>query len=297
MLRHPLLIQACVLALASPAFGQLIGPIPPATPPAPAYVPGAPNPPAEIERPPSEPVAPSIIERTPSGDLRPPAVTAEQAAVEKYPFSAEARAKIAKSLAARELDIDRFVIANLDKVRAARAMRAKVESAAEYAPLFEARDLIIALRYERLINRLLRDGAINMGQRARLDEALRDYDKARAEQITKDTAADPNRTAILHLRQSFHDATRELFDSLDRQIQTLTDNFEAIAAKASIPEPDQSKLANALAALKVARGTPNVTLAKARKDIVRALVSDELGDASRRMLLNETQNERATAPR
>lgn len=251
--RLHLFTQACALSLALPAAAQLIGPIPPAAPPAPAYVPGAPAPESQFDRLPPEPAAPSIIERTPGGDLRPPAATPERAAIDKYPFTPETRAKIAKSIAARDLDLDRFVITNLDEVLAAHAMRPTVESATEYAPLFEARDLVGALRHERLIDRLLRDGAINMAQRARLDEALRDYHKARSEQISKDAAADPNRTAILHLRQSFHDTTRELLDSYDAMLSDLARNFWNVKDGLGL-RPDQAKTSHDMWALRTTEG-------------------------------------------
>ena len=93
--------------------------------------------------------------------------------------------------------------------------------------LFAARDVVVALRFERLIDRLERARAITPAQRVRLDETLLSYDKARKQQIDADAGNDPTRAAILNLRQTFADATREVFESLDRQMDDFIENYEA----------------------------------------------------------------------
>jgi hypothetical protein len=210
---------------------QLIGPIPPAAPPTPRYIqPESRDAPPRVDAPETEPIAPSIIARDERGRLGPLKGTAEEAVVAAYPFDAARRAKIAASAAARTLDLDRFVIANLDKVLAARRMKGTVEREGELDKLLGIREVTAAVRFERLIDRLERDRAVTLAQRVRLDEALLAYDKARGAQIEDEAGGDPTRSAVLNLRQTFADATREPLASLDRQIDDLSENRPALAA-------------------------------------------------------------------
>jgi len=218
------LIPLLVLALGSAARAQLIGPIPPATPPTPEYVPPPPGP--KVDVPETAPIAPSIVERDDRGRVKALRTTPEEAAVARYPLDDKQREKVSRSAAARQLDLDRFVANNVEKVLAARAMESKVSQAVDYQPLFEARDAVAALRFEGLLERLVRDQAITVVQRNRLEEAVREYDKARKDQIEKDTGGDPTRTAVLVLRQTYEDSTREPFASLEKQINDFINNGE-----------------------------------------------------------------------
>lgn len=233
--------MVCVLAGAAGARAQLIGPIPPATPPTPAY-----TAPPKVETPDIEPAvveppAPSIVVLDEQGRLKPITGTAEEAAVAAYPFDSKRREKIAASIAARKLDLDRFIITNLDKALAAEKMRERVQTESAYDKLFEARDLTIALRHERLIDRLERDRAITMAQRVRLDETLLAYDRARQEEIDKEAGADPARKGVLNLRQTFADAMKEPMESLERQMRDVAAHLRELVS-ATIPltlRPDQ----------------------------------------------------------
>ena len=210
--RTALLVSVVVSWCAPHALAQLIGPIPPATAPTPEYVPPERReiPAPHVAVPEVEPPAPTIVRKDDNGRLKPITGTAEGAAIAAYAFDAARRAKIASTGAARTLDLDRFVVQNLDKVLAARKMREKVENASDFNDLFAARDVVVALRFERLIDRLERERAITMAQRVRLDETLLNYEKARRAEIEQQTGNDPTRAAILNLRQTFADTTRLL---------------------------------------------------------------------------------------
>ncbi len=233
----------CVLASAGGALGQLIGPIPPATPPTPAYVAPAPLDVPEMEPAVVEPPAPSIVVRDEYGRLKPIVGTPEEAAVAAYSFDAKRREKIAASATARKLDLDRFVVTNLDKALAAEKMRERVRTESEFGKLFEARELTVAMRYERLIDRLERDRAITAAQRVRLDETLLAYDRARQEEIDKEAGEDPTRKGVLNLRQTFADAMREPMESLERQMRDVAEHLRELVS-VNVPlnlRPDQEE--------------------------------------------------------
>lgn len=233
------------------AFAQFIGPVPPAPPKREDFVPPPPAPaPDAVE---NEPLAPSIVKLDDQGRLIPLATSAEEAAVIAYPLKPERRQLAEKSIAARRRDLERFVLLNLDKVLAAYDLRDKVAGASEFNTLFAARDIVAALKQERLLDRLQRDSAINPQQRVRLDEAVRNYEVALKQQFDKDTAGDPTRQAILNLRQTFADATREHFQALDRVLARLAADPQGIAAKAGLDDTQRTALMGISAEPKDAR--------------------------------------------
>jgi hypothetical protein len=223
-----LLTRSPVLALLFPAIAaaQLIGPIPPApTPPEPAApVPAAAQP--EVKPPPGEPDAPSIVERD-KGRLK-LLDSPEEAAAAKYPFDQDRRSRIAASLKSRAADMDRFVVASLDRVLEAQRLSPEVAGASDFDTLFKARDTVSALKFEHPLDRLLRDNAVSLEHKTRLDEAVREYDTACKKQLDADAGGDPSRAAVLNLRRTFRDVTREPIASLERQLKTLGDNSEAV---------------------------------------------------------------------
>jgi hypothetical protein len=274
-----IVVLACTLA--RPAAAQLIGPIPPATTPAPAQSTGLA--PAEIKPPPSEPDAPSIVEHD-KGRLKPLPTTPDEAAVARYPFEESRRTNIAASLKARSADLDRFVITKLDRVLEAQNLQPQVEAASDFDTLFKARDTVAALKFERPLDRLLRDGAITLEHKTRLDEAVREYETARKKQNDTDAAGDPTRAAVLALRQTFDDATRELFISLERQLTPLADHFDAIIDSLSL-RPEQTDARRAIKQQLIREGIKHPCPAPAQQRLITAFWHDVLDIEQKRAAL------------
>lgn len=249
---HRALATLGVLSAASIASGQFVGPIPPKPENPPEYVPSA-APPA-LPAPENEPLAPSIVNRNESGALVPLDTSPEEAALRAYPFKPEVRIRVETSLQSRARDMDIFVRQNLNQVLAAEAMRKKVAGASDFNALFEARDAVAAIRQERLFDRMQRDGAITPQQRVRLDECVRNYEVALKEQFAKDTDGDPTRQAILNLRQTYADSTREHFDALDRQLVIAAANAADAPSRLVLNE-SQQRLIRAFAAAPIADRT------------------------------------------
>lgn len=213
-----------VLGGATASHAQFIGPVPAKGEPLPPSPrPAAPSPPApqDLSKDDSEPPAPSIVDRDSSGALKILERGAEEEAVARYPFAEDRRAKLLRSIAARDLETDRFVIQKIDAVLKVEAMRERVLAATEFSPLFAARDAVASLRTERLFDRLQRDGAISALQRTRLDQSVREYEKAVRDHFEQQTGGDPTRQAVLNLRQTYIDSTREPLQSLARLLADL----------------------------------------------------------------------------
>jgi hypothetical protein len=260
----------CLVALAPAARAQLVGPIPPATPPTPAYTPPPKLDVPDIEPAPVEPPAPSIVARDDKGILKPITGTPEEAAVAAYSFEAKRREKIAASAAARKLDLDRFIITNLDKALAAEKMRDRVQTESEFSKM-KAEIVTVAMRFERLIDRLERDRAITAAQRVRLDETLLAYDRARQEEIDKQAGDDPTRKGVLNLRQTFADAMREPMESLERQMRDVAEHLFDPASAFKL-RPDQE---GTLAALRAESPTSKANIDRQKMKIVRELLDLE----------------------
>lgn len=258
-------------AWAMSCHAQLIGPIPRATPPTPAYTPPAFIEPPVVEPAVVEPPAPSIVARDERGRLKPIVGTPEEAAVAAYAFDAARREKIAASAAARKVDLDRFVITNLDKALAAEKMQERVRTESEFGKLFEARDLTVAMRFERLIDRLERDRAITAAQRVRLDETLLTYERARQEEIDAEAGSDPTRKGVLNLRQTFADAMKEPMESLERQMRDVAEHlFDPASTFKLRPEVEAT-----LAALRAESPASKENIDKQSMKIVREMLDLE----------------------
>jgi hypothetical protein len=271
------------LIAAGAASAQLIGPIPP-KPAAPQTTePGPLGPVPEVMPPEGEPRAPSIIERDADGRLKTIDGSPEMAAVAKYPFDAERRAKIAASQSARRADVDKLVVTRLESVLDVRRLLPQVRSASDFETLFKARDAVAALRMEKPLDRLLRDGAITIEHKVRLEEAVREFDTARKKQIDADSKGDATRAAVLNLRQTFEDAAREPLESLDRQLNTLSEQIEQVLPGLTLRD-DQRKATEVLRIRIGARGSIHNWAAK-RHDMVENYWLDILDMEQKRAAL------------
>ncbi len=284
--------HACALAAGAAAHGQFIGPLPPKGEPEPA--PGSGGTPMPSEPPPkdlssadTEPPAPSIVDKDQTGALRVLERGAEDEALARYAFSAERLGKVQRSLANRRLEIDRFVIQKLDTVLALEGMRERVLNTTEFGPLFEAREHVAAVRFERVLDRLQRDGAISALQRARLDQSVREYEKALRDHFEAQTGGDPTRQAVLNLRQTYLDATREPLESLGR---LLTDvQREAATLPTGPGAPLDARQRDALIAA-AGKADPNERAASVRA------VFDTLSPEQKRAVLSHALARRSGNP-
>lgn len=231
---RPVLIMLAVLGAATgSAAAQLLPKIPPATPPTPEYVP-PPTPPArEVAPAETAPPAPDLVKRGADGVLVVYDIGLEEAAVRAYPFAPDRQKLVDASIEARKRAVERFVIDNPEKVRAALAVRPKVENIADFNALFAAREAAQPLIQERLFDRLQREGAMTALQRVRLDEAVTNYETARREEWKTQTGSDPMKIAGMVGRQAFIDSTRDALAALDRlvvaSIPTLAEDAKTLA--------------------------------------------------------------------
>ena len=207
-------LAACASAAAS--MGQVVPKIPPAPAPAPDYVPPPPAPaPAETKPPEPEPEF-SLIEKDSAGKLKMISGSVEEAAVRAYPFDATRREKVNASLAARDGDIERFVLEHLPELKAAFAARAGIENVTSFDTLNVAREAAKPLKQENLLDRLMRDAAIGAPQRAKLDQVVNEYVEARKKEQSEQIGADVMKIATVVGQQGFNDLTRDSFAALDR---------------------------------------------------------------------------------
>jgi hypothetical protein len=203
-------------ASASVALGQVVPKIPPAPEPTPAYVPPAPAPAPEPTKAPEPEPAISLIEKDSAGKLKMITSSIEDAALKIFPFDAARRAKVDASLAARDADIERFVVDHLSEIKSALAARAALDNVTDFNALNTAREAAKPLKQENVLDRLMRDSAIGAPQRARLDQAVTEYTEARKKEQSEAIGADVMKIATVVGQQGFNDLTRDTLAGFDR---------------------------------------------------------------------------------
>lgn len=212
--------------IAAPGLGQVLPKVPPAPEPTPEYVPPPPPPPAPT-KPPEPEVQLRLVERDADGGLKMIEGSVEAAAIKAYPFDAERSARIAASIAAREAEIERFVIDHLPEIGAANRSRAGIESVTDFGALNTAREAAKPLRQDSLLDRLQREGIIGGPQRSKIDQAIAEYTEARTKAHSDKTGADVMKIATIVGKQAFNDITRDAFDALDRLGQRALGSLRA----------------------------------------------------------------------
>lgn len=214
--RAQAVVMVGVLSCGAAALGQVVPKIPPAPTPAPEYTPPPAPPQAAPTKAPEPEPAFSLVDRDSSGKLKMISGSVEEAALKAYPFDADRREKVNASLAAREGDIERFVVEHLAELKAAAAARAGIEKVTDFNALNAAREAAKPLRQDNVLDVLMRDSAIGAPQRARLDQVVTEYVEARKKEQSDAIGADVMKIATVVGQQGFNDLTRDVFAGLDR---------------------------------------------------------------------------------
>lgn len=279
---------AAILALAAlPSHAQLIGKVPPAPAATPEYVPPAPPPPPPPPKPvePEKPL-PSLVKKDDAGKLVRFSHGTERAAVAAFDFDAETRQKIAASEAARAADLERTVVEKFDKALDARKTRESLDQIKDFNEFARIKDVAAPLASERLVDRLIRDGAITPPQRTRIDQVVKEYEEALKQEWQGQTGADILKIASLVAREKFTEVTRDSLDALDRVLLRAADRLEAARGELSLDAAQSGKFDAAVAAIKTAPASEPAA-AKSRLDTIAALVTNDLTPDQQKTLLGK----------
>lgn len=223
---------AVVVGMRGMASGQLIGKVPPASAPAPAYVPPAPlAPPAPPK--PAEPEKPLPVlgVKGADGKLKRYAQGAERAAMEMYEFDAETRKKIAAAEVVRNADVERMVIEKLEKVLEARKTMVTLDQTKDFNEFDRIKQVAAPLSVERLGDRLMRDGAINAMERSRVDQMVKEYEKQLGDEIRGETGTDLPKIVGAVAKSSFVNGTRDAFAALDRLMKCGAEKVKTVGGE------------------------------------------------------------------
>jgi hypothetical protein len=284
----PWLSAAALLAVtALPARAQLVGKVPPAPAPTPEYVPPAPPPPPPPPKPvePEKPL-PSLVKKDDAGRLIRYPEGAERAAIAAFDFDAETRQKIAASEAARAADLERTVVEKFDKALEARATRESLEQIKDFNEFARIKDVAAPLASERLVDRLMRDGAITPPQRTRIDQVIKEYEEALKQEWQGQTGTDILKIASLVAREKFTEVTRDSLDALDRVLLRSAAQLESVRGELNLDAAQAGKVDAAVAAIKAASGS-DAAATKARLDAIAALVTSDLTPDQQKLLLSK----------
>ena len=233
----------CVGLLAVPACGQLIGKVPPATPPTPEYVPPAPPAATPPPKPPEpELPTPAMAVKEADGKIRKYPQGVERAAIELFPFDDAARRKIADTEAKRNGELERLVLDRLDKVLEARAALKTIDQVKGINEFDKAKQVATPLQVEKLSDRLMRDGAITPSQHRKIEQMVKEYEAAMGEEIRADPNFDVQKIFGAVARTSFIKSTQDVLGAMDRLAACGVGKLDASAGELKLSDEQRSKL-------------------------------------------------------
>ncbi|HYE02511.1 MAG TPA: hypothetical protein VD963_04675 [Phycisphaerales bacterium] len=184
-----LVLLGLMLVPTAAVSAQMIGPIPPATPPTPAYQPPAPpTPMAPPPRPAPEPEGPlpSIVSRDQAGALIPISTSPEEAAVLALDLPEEARPKVRSGIEAHHREMERRVIENLALALETRRQLATLAEISDFNRFEQITRSLAPIRAAGLLDRLVREQAISPRQRRRVEAVVDEYRQAVNDDITRE---------------------------------------------------------------------------------------------------------------
>lgn len=282
---RPVLVLTAAMALcAVPAWGQLIGKIPPAPPPTPEYTPPAPRPaspprPAEPEKP-----LPSLAVKDADGRLRRYPEGAERAAIAAMGFDAPTMAKIAASEAHRMADIRRMVVEKLPEAVEARRTLGRLDTIKDVNSFDRIKGIAAPMATERLSDRLMRDNAITPAERSRIDRVVKDYKSQLKDQWQQETGSDYRQIFTVIGRDQFVEVTRDAMRAMDGLLLEAAPTLAGSAEKLHIRPDQRAQFDATVSAIAAAPGDDQASRAR-RLEAVSGLFMDVLDADQRKALL------------
>lgn len=278
-------LAAATALSAVPAWGQLIGKVPPAPPPTPEYTPPAPRPPALPPKPaePEKPL-PSLVVKGDDSKLKRYPEGAERAAIAAMDFDEATRTKIAASEERRMADIRRMVVEKLPEAVEARKTLNMLDQIKDINAFGRVKDIAAPLATERLTDRLMRDGAITPVQRSRIDRVVKEYEEKLKEQWQQETGSDVLKIVTLIGHEKFIDVTRDAMRAMDGLLLAAAPGLAGDADKLHIRPGQKAEFDAAVSAIGAAAGDD--AAAKARRlDAVSGFFMNDLDADQRKALL------------
>lgn len=290
----PALLTAASLAAAAGA--QILPPIPPAAPATPPYTPPPPPPPPPAPparpepRPADDKPLPTLIERDAAGKLKRYDTSLEEAALARMEFTDEQQARIQAALDARRADIDKLVIEKLEDVLEARRAAGTIDQLRDINELAKVKDMIVAISPERVLDRLLREGAITPVIKARVEQVVRAYTDALTTERQAESGSDFMKIAQFVAGDVFRNGTRDAFASLDSMLVRAAKSIEARGEALALSGPAAAAYADLKrAAAPLDPSTPEGL--KKRTELTRAFFFDKLDITAQRALLQQVAAE------
>jgi len=234
------------------AFGaaqaQLVPPAPPKSPAMPEYTP--PPPPPAVPTParspdsapnvrPAEPEKPlaSLIEKDEKGRIKPLKYPLDEAAVRALELSPEAKDKVEKSLLARRVEVDRIVVENLPALLDIRKAMMDATETTSMDVMTETSKKSTPFRANKLLDRLVKDGAITPNQKTQATNIAREYKTAMRDEATKDAGGHSNMQAmvLVGFKLTMQDFCAESFQELDRMLAESAPKAEELLKGLGLP--------------------------------------------------------------
>ena len=231
----------CSAALVLPALtagAQVLPKIPPAPQPKPEYVPPPPPKPVEVKPPDPGVDVPALTVKDADGKLKVYTTSLEEAALRGVKFDPATQSKVDASTVARNRDLEKWSVDNLDKIKTALEARKELDDLKDFNQLFRAKEAANVLQQQGILDRLVTDGAITPLIRTQIDRVVTAYSDARKSAWEAETGTDVIKIATLVGRQGFADQTRDVLAAVDRLVARTAPTIQA-DAKSVGASPEQ----------------------------------------------------------
>lgn len=278
-------LVAAIALTAVPAWGQLIGKVPPAPAPTPEYTPPPPPAPAPPPKPaePEKPL-PSLVVKDADGKIKRYPEGTERAAIAAMDFDEATRAKIAASEERRMDDIRRMVVDKLPEAIEARKTMGRLDQIKDINEFGRVKDIAAPLATERLTDRLMRDGAINPVQRSRIDRVVKDYEEKLKEQWQEETGSNVLKIVTLIGREKFTDVTRDAMTAMDDLLLAAAPRLAGEAGNLKIRPEQKKRFDETVSVIGVASGDDESARAR-RLEAMTTFFMDDLDADQQKALL------------
>jgi len=230
--------SAALLLALEPAGAQVLPKIPPAPIPRQEFAPPPPPKPVETKPPEPDVVVPPLEIKDASGKLKIYSTSLDEVVIRSIKFPPDKQAKVDASIAARNQDLEKWAVDNLEKIKAAIDARKELDDLKDFNQFSRVKEAANALQQEGLLDRLVRDGAITTLTKSSVDRNTAAYADARSAAWSADTGANVMKIAYLVGSQGYADQTRDVLAAVDRLIARATPSMAA-DAKALGVAPDQ----------------------------------------------------------
>jgi hypothetical protein len=235
--------------------------------------------PAEPEKP-----LPSLVQKDEAGKIKPLTLPTDEAAVRLLDLDDQTRAKVEKSISARREEIDRMVVEKIDLLMEVRTAIANLPASPNVELMRTTAAKARTFSNNKLLDRLVKDGALSPAEKARAAAIAKAYGEARKQQIATDAGTDMMKGIGPLFLMTVEDSIADANMSLDHMLAEAAPRQEQFLTKVDLPPDQRTEVNKRLADLKK-KPAAGKTAVQQQVDVLRTIFLDILKPEQQRAFL------------